>query len=178
MIISENGCQLLVQIRSYTLKKDGHWDSTKCKFVYSMNSPFIANLGHPLWGWQSMHDLASLMRKGRPIRIIIVLLCTSIVPSRLLLFSISTYNTTSNYPWSGGVRILNGGGGGLPGGKNSIWGANAGRRKKNPHFLAIDTPFSANGAYSRSPKPENRVKRPPYHASPLLLLRYISRWSK
>ena len=30
-----------------------------------MNSPFIANLGHPLWGWQSMHDLAFLMRKGR-----------------------------------------------------------------------------------------------------------------
>ena len=51
------------------IKKDGHWDSTKCKFVYSMNSPFIANLGHPLWGCQSMHDLASLMRKGRPIRI-------------------------------------------------------------------------------------------------------------
>ena len=25
---------------------------------------FIPNLGHPLWGWQSMHDLASLMRKA------------------------------------------------------------------------------------------------------------------
>ena len=26
---------------------------------------FIANLGHPLWGSQSMQELASLMRKGR-----------------------------------------------------------------------------------------------------------------
>ena len=26
---------------------------------------FIANLGHPLWGSQSIQDLASLMRKGR-----------------------------------------------------------------------------------------------------------------
>ena len=26
---------------------------------------FIANLEHPLWGSQSMQDLASLMRKGR-----------------------------------------------------------------------------------------------------------------
>ena len=31
--------------------------------------PFIANLGHPLWGSQSMQDLASLMRKGRTFQI-------------------------------------------------------------------------------------------------------------
>ena len=31
--------------------------------------PFIANLGHPLWGSQSMQDLASLMRKSRTFQI-------------------------------------------------------------------------------------------------------------
>ena len=54
MIISENGPNPQLYIR-----KDGHWDSTKCKWVYSMNSPFIANLGHPWWGSQSMQEFNS-----------------------------------------------------------------------------------------------------------------------
>ena len=38
--------------------------------------------------------------------------------------------------------------------------------------------YSANGAHSRSLTPENLVKRPPYHATPLLPLQCISRWCK
>ena len=48
------------------VRKAGHWVSTKCKWVYSMNSPFIANLGHPLWGSQSMQELAPGMRNVLP----------------------------------------------------------------------------------------------------------------
>ena len=37
-----------------------------------MNSPFIANLGHPLWGSQSMQELAPGMRNGLPFLIRLV----------------------------------------------------------------------------------------------------------
>ena len=39
------------------------------KSVNEWIEPFIANLGHPLWGSQSMQDLASLMRKSRTFQI-------------------------------------------------------------------------------------------------------------
>ena len=45
-----------------------HRESITCKRVCESVrwiEAFIANLEHPLWGSQSMQDLASLMRKGR-----------------------------------------------------------------------------------------------------------------
>ena len=44
-----------------------HRESTTCKWVCDSvrwMEAFVANLGHPLWGSQSMQDLASLMRKA------------------------------------------------------------------------------------------------------------------
>ena len=34
------------------------------------DDPFIANLGHPLWGWQSIQELAPGMRNVLPFLII------------------------------------------------------------------------------------------------------------
>ena len=43
-----------------------HYNANECvRWIEA----FIANLGHPLWGSQSMLDLASLMRKGRTLLI-------------------------------------------------------------------------------------------------------------
>ena len=44
-----------------------HWHANACKWMN--RAIHIPNLGHPLWGSQSMQDLASLMRKGRTFQI-------------------------------------------------------------------------------------------------------------
>ena len=46
--------------------RDSHRESTICKLVCEMNRGIHCNLGHPLWGSQSMQKLTSGMRNVLP----------------------------------------------------------------------------------------------------------------
>ena len=61
----KNLLQILVILKPYVLEKTAIEKALNANECVRWIEPFIANLGHPLWDWQSMQDLASLMRKGR-----------------------------------------------------------------------------------------------------------------
>ena len=57
--------QILVIFKPYTLEETIIEKALHANECVRWIEAFIANLEHPLWGSQSMQDLASLMRKGR-----------------------------------------------------------------------------------------------------------------
>ena len=57
--------QILVIFKPYTLEEMVIEKALHANECLRWIEAFIANLEHPLWGSQSMQDLASLMRKGR-----------------------------------------------------------------------------------------------------------------
>ena len=61
-ILFKNWFQILAIFQPYCGERDLHIkESTTCKWMCEMNRG-IANLGHPLWGSQSMQEIASGMR--------------------------------------------------------------------------------------------------------------------
>ena len=64
-ILFTNLFQILVICKPYTLEETVIEKALHANECVRGIEAFIANLGHPLWGSQSMQDLASLMRKGR-----------------------------------------------------------------------------------------------------------------
>ena len=64
-ILFKNDFQILVIFKPYTLEETVIEKALHANECERWIEAFIANLEHPLWGSQSMQDLASLMRKGR-----------------------------------------------------------------------------------------------------------------
>ena len=64
-ILFNNKNQIFVIFKPYTLEETVIEKALHANECERWIEAFIANLGHPLWGSQSMQDLASLMRKGR-----------------------------------------------------------------------------------------------------------------